>query len=80
MRKLCTSSIPWFAFLIPSLSAQAAAIDGPTMFDRSRPFPPPIVFLALGLGFLMFLSVPRNFGEAFVSELKHRLGRWIPHV
>lgn len=78
MRKLCVNCCA--GLLVPAMSLQGAAMEGPGILERSTPGPLAITFLAFGLGLLIFLSVPRNFGEAFVSELKHRLQRWIAHV
>jgi len=38
-----------------------------------------LLMLTLGVGLLLFLSVPRDLGEAWVRQCKRRLGRWLPH-
>ena len=81
MRKLCTNPIAFAcAGLGTAGSVQGAVREGPGILDRATPGPAALVLLALGLGLLMVLSVPRDFGEAVMSELRHRLGKWIAHT
>ena len=63
--------------LMASRSAGSAFYQGASVGQAPDRFT--AVILGLGMLVVIFLSVPRNFGNAMLSEVKHRVGHWIGH-